>query len=254
MADSLNFAERGSGTPLVILHGLLGSGRNWATYAAQAAATHRVLTVDLRNHGRSPWDHEMTYPAMARDVVALLDDRGIGAARLMGHSMGGKVAMTLALTQPERVERLVVVDIAPVTYGAAFAAPYVAALAAIDPTGHTSRRSVDEALAETVPDDFLRGFLMTNLVRAQGGLGWCVNLAAITRHMDDLMGFPAHVGAYDGPALFVGGARSDFLAAHREPAVRRFFPSGTITRIPEAGHWVHVEAPKAFAEAVAKFL
>ena len=132
-SGGLAFSDSGQGSPVVILHGLLGSGRNWTSFARQLSARHRVLSLDLRNHGRSPWFPEMTYQDMARDVIELLEAQGLGPVRLMGHSMGGKAAMVVALTRPELVERLIVVDIAPVTYSAAYAAPYVAAMAAIDP-------------------------------------------------------------------------------------------------------------------------
>ena len=253
-SSALAFSDNGQGTPVVILHGLLGSGRNWTSFARGLSASRRALTLDLRNHGRSPWHEEMDYLAMAGDVTALIETQALGPVRLMGHSMGGKVAMVVALSRPELVERLVVVDIAPVVYDAAYAAPYVAALAAIDPSEHTSRRTVDEALAKTVRDPFLRGFLLTNLERADDGFRWCVNLEAITRHMDDLMGFPAVTGRYQGPSLFVGGATSDYLAAGNRPAVLERFPSAKIQMVPGAGHWVHVEAPEAFSRIVTDVL
>ncbi|MEM7224288.1 MAG: alpha/beta fold hydrolase [Pseudomonadota bacterium] len=253
-SSELAFSDSGQGPPVVILHGLLGSGRNWTTFARQLSASRRVLTLDLRNHGRSPWHPKMDYLAMAQDVIALIENQALGPVRLMGHSMGGKAAMVVALTRSELVERLVVVDIAPVTYDAAYAAPYVAALAEIDPSEYANRRAVDETLAKTVRDQFLRGFLLTNLERSENGLRWCVNLEAITRHMDDLMGFPALTGRYEGPSLFVGGMTSDYLADQNRPAVHGHFPSAKIEMVPEAGHWVHVEAPETFGRIVTEVL
>ncbi len=254
MVETLACTDLGSGPPLVILHGLFGSARNWATVATRLAVARRVLALDLRNHGASPWAPAMDYPDMAQDVARFVASRELGPVEVIGHSMGGKVAMCLALAEPVVVRRLIVVDIAPVAYDHAFAAPYAEAMLAIDLARHDTRRAVDRVLARSLPDPVLRGFLMTNLVRAGGGLRWGVNLEAIARNSDALMDFPETAARYGGPALFVGGARSDYLGADAEAAVRRHFPAAGIVRIAEAGHWVHAEAPEAFLDAVAAFL
>lgn len=254
MVETLACTELGSGPPLVILHGLFGSARNWATVAKRLAAHRCVLALDLRNHGASPWTPGMDYPDMAQDVARFVASRALGPVEVIGHSMGGKVAMCLALAEPALVRRLVVVDIAPVAYGHAFAAPYAEAMQAIDLARHDTRHAVDRELARSLPDPVLRGFLMTNLARTGGGLRWGVNLEAIARNGDALMDFPKTAARYGGPALFVGGARSDYLGADAEAAVSRYFPAAGIARIAEAGHWVHAEAPEAFLGAVAAFL
>ena len=259
MVETLACTDLGSGPPLVILHGLFGSARNWAAVAKRLAAARRVLALDLRNHGASPWTPGMDYPDMAQDVARFVASRELGPVEVIGHSMGGKVAMCLALAEPALVRRLIVVDIAPMAYDHAFAAPYAEAMLAIDLARHDTRRAVDRELARSLPDPVLRGFLMTNLARAgdglrSGGLRWGVNLEAIARNGDALMDFPETAARYGGPALFVGGARSDYLGADAEAAVRRYFPAAGITRIAEAGHWVHAEAPEAFLGTVAAFL
>ncbi len=260
MVETLACTELGSGPPLVILHGLFGSARNWTALAKRLATTRRVLALDLRNHGASPWTPGMDYPDMAQDVARFVASRELGPVEVIGHSMGGKVAMCLALAEPALVRRPIVVDIAPVAYGRAFAAPYAEAMLAIDLARHDTRRAVDRELARSLPDPVLRGFLMTNLVRADGGgdggggLRWGVNLEAIVRNGDALMDFPETAARYGGPALFLGGARSDYLGADAEAAVSRYFPAAGIARIAEAGHWVHAEAPEAFLGAVAAFL
>ncbi len=258
MVETLACTDLGSGPPLVILHGLFGSARNWATVAKRLAAARRVLALDLRNHGASPRTPGMDYPDMAQDVARFVASRRLGPVEVIGHSMGGKVAMCLALAEPALVRCLIVVDIAPVAYGRAFAAPYAEAMLAIDLARHETRRAVDRELARSLPDPVLRGFLMTNLVRAGGagggGLRWGVNLEAIVRNGDALMDFPETAARYGGPALFIGGARSDYLGADTEAAVSRYFPAAGIARIAEAGHWVHAEAPEAFLGAVAAFL
>ncbi len=265
MVETLACTELGSGPPLVILHGLFGSARNWAAVAKRLAEHRRVLALDLRNHGASPWTPGMDYPDMARDVARFVVSRGLGPVEVIGHSMGGKVAMCLALAEPALLRRPIVVDIAPMAYGHAFAAPYAEAMLAIDLARHDTRRAVDRELARSLPDPVLRGFLMTNLVRAGAGasgggggggegLRWAVNLEAIVRNGDALMDFPETAASYGGPALFIGGARSDYLGAEAEAAVGRYFPAAGIARIAGAGHWVHAEAPQAFLGAVAAFL
>jgi esterase len=241
--------------PLAILHGLFGSGRNWASIAQRLAAHRPVIAFDLRNHGGSAWAGGMEYGEMAEDVLAMLNERRVRRAALLGHSMGGKAAMLAALRDPDMVERLVVVDIAPVAYR-----PHhlglVRAMRALDLTGIDRRGEADAALAATVPDAAERGFLLQNLLFDNGAPRWRLNLEAIEREMSTLAGFPAvpDNAVYRGPVLFVAGGCSDYLLAEHEPVIRRLFPHARITRIPGAGHWVHAEQPEAFLEIVEAFL
>jgi pimeloyl-ACP methyl ester carboxylesterase len=243
-----------SGPPLVILHGLLGSARNWNRIARQLALTHRVFALDLRNHGASPWADPMTYAQMALDVCAFLDRQELPAASLIGHSMGGKVAMRLALGHGQRVLRLVVVDIAPVTYRRDFH-EYLAAMQRLDLAALGRRAEADAALARDIDDAGVRGFLLQNLVSAEGKLAWRVPLAALADAMPELMGFPhAPDKRYDGPALFLSGGRSRYVRQEHHEEILRLFPQARFAVIEDAGHWVQAEAPESFLELVQDFL
>jgi len=205
----LEAGEANGGTPLLVIHGLFGSARNWQTLAKRFAEQRHVYALDLRNHGGSPWADSMSYPEMADDVLRFLDDRGFPRAAVVGHSMGGKTAMTLALKHPDRVERLVVADIAPVAYTHTHA-PFVAAMKRANLEGCTRRSEVEAQLADAVPEAPLRSFLLQNLVMEQGKFHWRINLDAIGSSMADLIGFPDLGEArYTGPTLFIGGTRSD---------------------------------------------
>ena len=248
-------AEHGEGPPLAILHGLFGSGRNWASIAQRLAAHHRVIALDLRNHGASPWADTMDYGEMAGDVRAALRARGHRRFALLGHSMGGKAAMALALMHGDAVERLVVVDIAPIAYAAGHLG-YVRAMRALDLGGIKRRAEADARLRPAVGDAAERGFLLQNLVFAGAAARWRLNLAAIERAMPSLAGFPAIPAGtvYERPALFVAGERSDYLRPGYEPEIRQLFPNGRVARIAEAGHWPHAEQPQAFLDIVEPFL
>ena len=254
-AIQLAVTEYGSGPPLAILHGLFGSGRNWRSIVQQLAARHRVLTFDLRNHGASPWAERMSYGEMIADLRASLHARGIAHTALLGHSMGGKVAMLAALRYPAEVDRLVVVDIAPAPNPPALLA-YVRAMRAVDVHGVTRRGDVDVQLVKTIRDPAERAFLLQNLIIDDGTAHWRLNLEAIERDFPEIVGFLALPAgsAYRGPTLFVAGARSDHIRPEHEPGIRQLFPRARITRIEEAGHWVHAEQPQAFLEAVEAFL
>jgi pimeloyl-ACP methyl ester carboxylesterase len=250
---SLAFREEGSGPPLLILHGLFGSASNWARHARALAADLRVFSVDLRNHGRSPHVARMDYPAMAADLGALLDRLELPAVRLLGHSMGGKAAMMLALAHPERVARLLVVDIAPRRYRGQ-QARVMAALQALDLDTLGSRGEADARLAASLPEPGLRAFLLTNLVQHGDGYAWRINLPAISAAIADLEDFPAGPERYTGPTRFVAGAVSDYLRPADETAIRARFPAAEFDYVAKAGHWVHAEQPAAFFAAVHPFL
>ncbi len=249
--------ELGAGPPVLVLHGLLGQGRNWASLARRLARGRRVLLVDLRNHGRSPHHPAMTYPAMAADLAALVESRGLGRVAILGHSMGGKAAMVLALTRPELVERLVVVDVAPVDYGPRpdFEA-YLEAMLAIDPARFARRAEVEAALAEVAPDARIRAFLASNLDVREGRLAWLPNLGVLRRALPEIAGFPAELPAAptDLPALAIRGGRSDYVRPEHLPTFRRLLPALRLETVAEAGHWVHVDAPEAVLALLERFL
>ena len=229
--------------------------RNWASIAKKLAGSHRVYALDLRNHGGSPWAPSMTYREMAGDVRAFMTRHGLTGATVLGHSMGGKTAMMLALEHGDLVGRLVVVDIAPVAYRHSHA-PLIEFMRAADPGAAGRRAEVDAWLAPAIPEAPLRAFLLQNLVSEDGRLRWRINLDALAANMDALVGFPALAPAlgYRGPVLFLAGGRSDYVRAEDHGLIRRLFPTAKIESIPTAGHWVHAEDPPAFLARVQAFL
>ena len=254
-AIQLAVTEYGWGPPLAILHGLFGSGRNWRSIAQQLAARHRVLAFDLRNHGASPWAEGMSYREMVEDLRTSLSAHGNAHTTLLGHSMGGKVAMLTALLHPAEIDRLVVVDIAPAPNPPTLLA-YVRAMRTADLHGVKRRGDVDARLAETVHDPAERAFLLQNLIIDEDTARWRLNLGAIEVEFPEIVGFPPLPAgtAYRGPTLFVAGAHSDHIRPEHEPVIRRQFPQAEITRIEGAGHWVHAEQPQEFLRTVEAFL
>ena len=248
-------AEQGAGPPIVILHGLFGSARNWGAIARRLAEQHRVFALDLRNHGASPWTASMDYAEMAGDVRAFVERRNLGPVALVGHSMGGKVGMVLALQAPALVERLVVVDIAPVRYPPAYLS-FVEAMRGVDLDRAARRAEVGARLADGVPDEGVRQFLLQNLVAEEGRLRWRVNLDTLETAMPALSDFPDFPddAAYEGPTLFVAGARSDYVQPEHRAAIRRLFPKASLVRLRDAGHWIHAERPEEFLDTLLPFL
>jgi len=241
--------------PVLLIHGLFGAAANWHGIARRLAAERPVLVPDLRNHGESPWGVPMDYPAMVADLLALLDAEGIDRAHLVGHSLGGKVAMWLTLTEPGRVGSLVVADIAPVTYGRRFDG-LIAALSALPLAELRDRRDADRRLAASIPNAALRGYLLQNLVQDSGGQWrWRLNLPVLADSLDAILGFPDAAGLqFPGPTLFLYGGRSDYLSGEALPRIRSLFPLARLRSIPNAGHWVYSDQPEAFSVAVAGFL
>ncbi len=266
----------GQGPPAVVLHGLFGSGTNWRTIARGLASRLECHLVDQRNHGRSAHARGMAYPTLAADVLDYLDRKfhhhpralaarsgeisGLDAARLdrvglIGHSMGGKTAMTLALLAPERVRWLVVVDIAPAPSPSDHR-PILEALRGLAPASLTTRAAADAALAGAIPEPALRQFLLRNLVHGDAGLRWRIDLDAIAEALPDLTGFPPITpgAAYRGPTLFLRGAHSEYVTAGHEPRIRALFPRASIDTISGTGHWLHAERPDAVTERIARFI
>lgn len=250
----LHHTELGSGPPLVVLHGLLGSHQNLLPACRPLATRFRVFAVDLRNHGRSPHRERMSYAAMAGDVDQFMQIHGIEAAHVVGHSMGGKTAMQLALHHPRRVDRLVVADMSPRATGPRFA-KLLQTLRALPVAEFRSRSAADAALAPAVPDEAVRRFLLKNLVPDErGGYRWRAHLEGIAASYDRLREAVDSAIPFTGPALFVRGARSDYIGQDDLPEIHRLFPSAEMVTLADAGHWVHVDAPRAFAAAVLEFL
>lgn len=258
MSGELRYTSYGeSGSRVVFLHGLFGQGRNWTGIAKRLAPDHRVLLVDLPDHGGSPWSASFDYLAVA-DQVAALFSAGDPVA-LVGHSMGGKVAMVLALRHPELVERLAVVDISPVAHqDMGEFAGYIAAMRGMDLGRLRRREDADEALRAAVSHPTIRGFLLQNLRRDGEEWRWQVNLDLLARELPAIGGWPedrlAGLPPYPGPVLWVRGERSDYVREEYAAAMDRWFPRNRKVSVKDAGHWVHSERPEVFTEVLARFL
>jgi pimeloyl-ACP methyl ester carboxylesterase len=250
----LNAVAMGQGAPVVFLHGLFGAAQNWATIQRRmAGGERRVIALDLRNHGASGHDAAMDYEIMAADVVETLDALGAFPAAILGHSMGGKVAMLLALQRPEAVRRLCVADIAPVAYAPRLRET-VAALQAIPLREGLTRREADAVLSAGQPDPAMRAFLLQNLRFEGAQPAWRIGLGAIDTAMPALEGFPAVTGRYAGPTLFVNGGASEFVLPDHLPRIRALFPAARFATMAGAGHWLHAERPEEFIAMVEPFL
>ncbi|MBU0654674.1 MAG: alpha/beta fold hydrolase [Gammaproteobacteria bacterium] len=252
----LNYRLHGDldGAPLVVLHGLLGALDNWATFARGQAGKRTVLALDLRNHGGSPHVEGMSYRAMVADVVEVLDSQGITTCDLMGHSMGGKVAMALALQHPALIRRLLVVDIAPKAYPPRHQA-LLQAMTSMPLAELKSRKQADEWLAPTVKHPFERGFLLKNLGRnADGAFQWQCNLHEIARHYLKISGFPVSEGVFSAPTRFIRGGQSDYVTDDDLSLIQQYFPAAQLMTLDAAGHLPHVQTPEAFGALIEDFL
>ena len=238
--------------PLLIAHGLFGSARNWGVIARRLADRREVLAVDMRNHGDSPRHATQSYADMAADLAEVIRANG-GRADVLGHSMGGKAAMMLALTEGVLVNRLIVADIAPVAYSHD-QTQHIMAMRALDLTGLTSRAEADQRLAATVTDPALRAFFLQSLDVKSSPPGWRINLDVLEAEMPKIIGWPQVAGRFDGPTLFLSGALSHYVLPEYRETIRTLFPAARFAKIPGAGHWLHAEKPRAFEETVRVFL
>jgi pimeloyl-ACP methyl ester carboxylesterase len=257
-----------AGPRVVFVHGLFGQGKNWTTIARGLADRHRVTLLDLPNHGHSPWTDRVDYLDMAELVAAELEKLG-EPVTLVGHSMGGKVAMQLALRRPELLRALVVVDVAPVDYPESGGrtddldeesspfADYIAAMRAIDLETLQTRDDADHALRGAVPSRMVRSFLLQSLQReGTHGWRWRLNLPALARDLGQLRSFPEPPpgATFEGPVLWVAGANSHYVLPRDRERMDALFPATRLVRIKNAGHWVHSEQPEVFLETVRRFL
>ncbi|MBF4162000.1 alpha/beta fold hydrolase [Nocardioides acrostichi] len=246
-----------SGAPVVFLHGLFGQGRNFTQIAKALVPGAASTLVDLPDHGRSAWTDEVDYARYADLVADRLAEQGDLPAHVVGHSMGGKVAMVLALRHADLVERLVVVDIAPApSEGAGDFEHLLDSLARIDLTRLERRSDADEQLAQWVDDERVRGFLLQNLRAGPDGWAWQANLELLRRDLGVIGGWPDELEGleFDHPVLWVAGEHSPYIGPEHEPAMRALFPRTTQVTIKGAGHWVHSEQPEAFVSALRVFL
>ncbi len=239
--------------PLIILHGFFASSRNWRSIAKALSTEYHVYVPDLRNHGSSPHSKKMDYPAMVADLQYFLEQHHLlSTVSLLGHSMGGKVAMWFALNNPHKVDKLIVADISPTRYSHSFHQT-IQALRDLPLDRIKSRKQAEEFLADRITDKSYRQFLLQNLQLDKGQYHWRVDLDIFEHAADHIISFPDSEGyeAYSGAALFLGGGDSEFI---RENDVYRLFPNAIISYIPDTAHWLHVQAPEKFYQAVSDFL
>lgn len=254
MKMQLHFKQLGHGEPLVLLHGLFGSGDNWFGVAPKLAEKFQVFAPDLRNHGHSPHHAEMDYPLMAADVEKFFEAQKIKSAHVIGHSMGGKVTMQFALDFPARVKKLVVVDMAPRAYARAHDKIF-AALLALDLAAFQTRTEIENALAPEIPSLNLRRFLLKNLSRDERGkFSWKMNLRGVAENYSRLGEVLSPQNGFAKPALFIRGGKSDYINAADESDIHRLFPAAEIQTIAAANHWIHADAPEEFVRLVLNFL
>ena len=256
-ATQLNVTRLGEqGSVIAFCHGLFGQGKNWTQIAKAFSADHRVLLIDMPNHGRSEWTDAFAYPDLADRVASLFTAND--PVTMVGHSMGGKIAMAIALLHPELVERLVVVDVSPVAYesGREFLG-YIDTMRGLDLTTLERRDQADAALREAVPNTTVRSFLLQNLRREGDRWSWLLNLDLLSEHMAALAGWPDEDlgdASYGGPVLWIGGANSAYVADDYAPAMEKLFPRVRRVTIKDAGHWVHSERPEVFIEVLKRFV
>lgn len=245
--------EFGTGSPVLILHGLFGFSDNWQTIAKGLSENHLVVTPDLRNHGRSPHVDTHSYPEMAEDLRVFMEEHWMFSAQVIGHSMGGKVAMQLALSYPDMVERLVVVDIDPGQAEDNHSSIF-RALLGMDLSKMATRTEIETYLSEHIDDRGTLQFLLKNITRSdEGTFTWKMNLPVLWKHYNDVLA-PVSGDPFDKPALFIRGSRSDYIKPTESALITSLFPLAEIVTIEDAGHWVHADKPNELLRVLKEFL
>lgn len=250
---NLNFKEFGQGDPIIILHGLFGMLDNWQTLAKQFAENYSVYILDQRNHGKSPHAEQFDYPTLATDLQEFMEQNWIYKAHLIGHSMGGKTVMQFAVDYPDLVDKLVVVDAAPVKYEGNHYDIFDALLS-LDLSKNESRSEIDEALSAKIPEFGVRQFLLKNLKRQKEGYQFKMNLEAIYKNYDNILAGIESGDSFDGDTLFIRGGKSNYVLENHHQAIFDLFPNAKIETVEGAGHWVHADKPKELLELVLNFL
>ena len=250
MLNRIEYGDPASPRSLLIVHGLFGSGRNWGAVAKRLADMCHVVSVDQRNHGESGWTDTHSYGDMAEDLAEVIEDLQ-KPVDVVGHSMGGKAAMALALTRPALVASLLVADIAPVAYTHT-QTQFIEAMRGVDLSKVTKRSEAMDQLAATVDDPTLRSFFTQSLDLKEKR--WRLNLDTLDREMPGILGFPTFTSQYDGPTLFLSGADSDYVRHAHRPDIRALFPKARFAKITGAGHWLHAEKPREFVATVRGWL
>lgn len=250
----LHYRSMGEGQPIIILHGVFGTSDNWQTFAKQIADQYQVFLPDQRNHGLSPHSDEFDYHVMAEDLREFIENHQLENPVILGHSMGGKVAMFFATKYPDKFDKLIVVDIAPRAYPVHHQ-KILEALGAVKINEITSRKEAEDQMKPIIAEAGIRQFLLKNLKREDNdGFGWKLNLAVISQNIERIGEAVDDSQTVDKPVLFVGGEKSDYIREEDHPLIRKIFPKARITMVPGAGHWVHAEQPKLLLEEVTGFL
>jgi len=248
----LHYQTSGSGQALVILHGLFGSSDNWRALAKQLATRAQIITVDLRNHGRSPHSSEQTYELLADDLATLARDLNLSTIDLIGHSVGGKVAMVFSQRYPELLRKLVVVDIAPRAYDDEHSAIFKALLD-LDLSLYSTRNELDKELSLSLPNKAVRQFLLMNLAVDNDELSWRINLPVLYDVYPKLLNKVCEGQQHSAPSCFIRGGRSNYIQEQDIAEIELSFPNSIIVTIPQAGHWVHADAPEPFLNKIIEF-
>lgn len=250
----LHFRTLGEGNPLIILHGLFGSSDNWQTIGKVFSQKFKVYMVDLRNHGNSPHSDEFDYDVLDQDLIELMDDEGLERAHVLGHSLGGKVGMHLAIRFPERVDQLVVIDIAPKYYPPHHQDVF-RAFRAVDLVNIRSRKEASEQMSQIELPFGVRQFILKNLSRnGEGKFFWKPNIDTLERVNDKIGGGFGKKGVFENQTLFIAGSQSDYILPEDREKIDRLFPRSRIVTIKDAGHWVHADKPEELRNMVMEFL
>jgi esterase len=252
----LNYKAYGSGKPIIILHGLFGSVDNWHSFARRLGEYLKVFVIDQRNHGRSPHDDELSYEVMAEDLREFMAEVNLDSATLLGHSMGGKTAMQFALTYPQKVDKLFVVDTSPKKNAGRQVGVIdaIKALNMMDLERITDRKRADEQLMPYIKELTMRQFLLKNLIRSKNGaFEWRVNLNAISKNYDKILSGVCGT-SFHNSSIFIRGENSNHILDEDWDEIRKYFPSAELCTIPGAGHWVHTDVPELFLKRILDFL
>lgn len=250
MLNSITSGQATEKTPLLIAHGLFGSARNWGAIAKRLSSDRKVTAVDMRNHGESAWFRSHDYVDLAGDLAEFIAARG-PKMDVLGHSMGGKAAMVLALKRPDLIERLIIADIAPTAYSHT-QLHLAQAMQRLDLSQISSRAEADQRLQDTIDDPGVRAFLLQSIDMKDKS--WRLNLDVLSAEMPAIIGFPEIDGQFNGPVLFLSGGESDYVRPEHRPEIKRLFPKAKFAKIPGSGHWLHAEKPREFEAAVRTFL
>lgn len=245
--------QHNSSTPVVLIHGLFGSYENLGVIARSLSEQFHIINIDVRNHGRSEHSEQMNYALMTEDLAQTLDALGINHVALLGHSMGGKLAMAFALAYPERVTKLILADVAPIHYPPRHSNVF-AGLMAVDLANITSRTDADKQLAEFITEPGVRQFLLKSLIKENDSFAWRFNLTALHDNYNELIAAGAEQGQYLGPTLFIKGGNSDYILPEHKQRITQLFPKAEAKVIQDTGHWLHAEKPAIFSRLVIDFL